>query len=105
LQKCADVVERKGSIMDILSIVLTIAVCILTVTLVVVGVYVVMVLREVKMTLERVNTTIDMAEEKINAIASPVQNFVGMTSSLGAGLKIFESFVGWLNRSKSSERE
>lgn len=85
---------------EILPIVLTIAVTILTIMMVVVGIYVVQVLIEVKRTLERVNDTIDLAEAKINAIASPFQSLMGMTSSLGSGIKVFESFTRWLHQKK-----
>jgi len=83
---------------DILPIILTVAVSILTLMMVVVGIYVVQVLMRVKKTLDRVNMTIDVAEEKLNAIVSPFQSLMGMSTSIGSGLKVFESFSRWLNR-------
>ena len=90
--------------LDILPIVLTTSVTILTVVLTVVAVYVVMVLRRLKETLDRVNDTIDLAELKINSIISPFQSLVGLSSSLGAGLKVFESFTGWLHKNNSQSK-
>jgi hypothetical protein len=83
---------------DLLPIILTIAVTVMTVMMVIVGVYVIQVLSSVKKTLDRVNNTIDLAEMRINSIVSPLQSLGGITSSLGTGLKVFESFTRWLNR-------
>jgi hypothetical protein len=83
-----------------LPILLTICLTILTITLVVVGVQVFVVLRSLQKTIDRVNTTIDVAESKVNSVLAPFQTLGGMSASLGVGLKVFESFVGWLNRSK-----
>lgn len=92
-----------GVPMEYLPLILTISVVILTVVLVVVGVYVVQVLQQVKRTLERVNDTIDLAEAKIVAITSPLQSFTGLASSVGSGLRVFESFVSWMNRNKKEK--
>lgn len=86
--------------MDYLPVVLTIAVVVLTIMLIVVGVYVIQVLQRVKYTLDRLNTTIDLAEEKILTISAPLQSLGNMANSMGAGLRVFESFVGWMNRGK-----
>lgn len=85
---------------DLLPLILTIAVSVLTVMMVIVGVYVVQVLMGVKKTLDKVNTTIDMAETKINSVIMPLQSLSGLTSSVGTGLKVLESFTRWLNRNK-----
>ncbi len=90
---------------DILPLILTIAVSVLTVMMVVVGVYVIQVLMSVKRTLDKVNNAIDMAELKVNSIIMPLQSLGGLTSSLGTGLKVFESFTRWLNRNKYDGRE
>jgi hypothetical protein len=89
--------------MEYMPIILTISVVVLTITLVVVGVYVVQVLQRMKYTLDRVNTTIDIAEEKIISLSAPFQSLSGVASNLGAGLRVFESFVGWMNRGKNSK--
>jgi hypothetical protein len=91
--------------MDYLPLVITILLAVLTVMLVVVGVLVVQVLLQVKKTINRVNTTIDLAEEKIVSIGSPLQSLTGMATSLGTGLKVFESFIGFLNKSKRSRED
>jgi len=86
---------------DLLPLILTIAVSVLTVMMVIVGVYVIQVLMGVKKTLDKVNTTIDMAEMKINSFIMPLQGLSGLTSSMGTGLKVLESFTRWLNRNKN----
>jgi hypothetical protein len=89
---------------DILPLILTIAVSILTIMMVVVGVYVIQVLIGIKKTLDKVNTTIDMAELKLSSVIAPLQSLSGLTSSLGTGLKVMESFTRWLNRNKYDGR-
>jgi len=87
-------------IQEILPIVLTVMLSILTIMTVMVGVLVIQVLFKVKKTLENINDTVDMAEAKISAITSPLQSIGGMAASLGTGLRVFESFIGWMNRNK-----
>ncbi len=86
--------------MEYLPLVLTISVVILTLTLIVVGVYVIQVLQRFKYTLDRVNEAIDTAEIKMNSLMNPFQSLGGVATSLTAGLKVFESFVGWIHRDK-----
>lgn len=87
--------------MEVIPIVLTVVVVVLAIILSVAGIQLIMILYEVKRTLHRVNETIDIAEARINAILQPFQNFGGLASGLGTGFKVFESFVSWLQRSKS----
>ncbi len=87
--------------MEVLPIVLTTVLVILAVVLIIVGVQVILVLVEVKRTLKKLNLTIDLAEEKLQSIVQPLQNLGGMASGLQTGFKVFEAFVGWLNRSKT----
>lgn len=79
-------------------IVLTIVLVIVAIVLAVVGVQVVLVLNEIRKTLTRVNDTLDTAEQRINAILTPLQNIGGMSQGLNTGFKVFEAFVGWLSR-------
>ncbi len=88
---------------ELLPTILIIAISLLTIVLVVAGIYVVVVLHKVAEAMDRVNNTLDMAEVKINSIISPFQSLVGMSSSLGTGLKVFESFTSWLNKNKHVE--
>ncbi len=88
---------------DYLPVILTVTLVVLTVVLVIVGILVIQVLLKFKTTLERVNTTIDLAESKINAVTAPLHNLGGVALTLGTGLKIFEAFVGWINRNKQDE--
>lgn len=86
--------------MEYLPIILTAILSVLAFVLVVVGVYVVQVLQQLKRTLQRVNDTLDIVEAKVEAVSAPFHSFGNMASSLGTGLKIFETFVGWLHRDK-----
>lgn len=89
--------------MDILPIVFSVVLVVLAIVLSVVGIQVIMVLFEVKRTLKKLNDTLDMAENKFNAIVAPIQNLGGMAAGMSTGFKVFESFVGWLNRNKEDK--
>jgi len=89
--------------MEVLPIVFSVVLVILAIVLSVVGFQIIMVLIEVKRTLKKVNDTLDMAENKFNAVVQPLQNLGGMASGLNTGFKVFESFVGWLNRNKENK--
>ncbi len=84
------------------SVVLTVVLVILAVVLAVVGVQVVLVLNEIRKTLRKVNDTVDMAEEKINSVIAPIQSLGGVASNVQTGFKVFETFVGWLDRKRES---
>jgi hypothetical protein len=84
--------------MDIFSLIMAVNLTIITVVLFVVGIQAFMVLRKLRDTIERVDHVITRAEHSFHKLALPVANFTAMAGSLGAGLKIFESFVGWINR-------
>ncbi|HEX7018133.1 MAG TPA: hypothetical protein VF209_04470 [Patescibacteria group bacterium] len=81
-----------------LPIIFSVVLIILAIIVSVVGIQLVMVLMEVRRTLKRVNEAIETAEAKFNAVVTPLQSLGGMASGLGAGMKVFEAFVGWLNR-------
>lgn len=89
---------------NLLPIVLTVVAVILTIILAVVGVQIVLVLSEAKRTLKKVNDTLDEAEAKINAIVSPLQNLGGLADGLQTGIKVFESFTGWLTNRKNDSK-
>ena len=89
--------------MEILPIVFSVVLVILAIVLSVVGIQIIMVLIEVKRTLKKFNDTLEIAEAKMNAIVQPLQNLGGMASGLNTGFKVFESFVGWLNRNKENK--
>jgi len=90
--------------MEILPIVFSVVVIVLSIILSVVGIQFVLILLEVKKTLQKANQTIDLIENRFNAIVRPLQNWGGLATGLGSGLKVFETFVGWLQRSKSETR-
>lgn len=89
----------------ILPTVLSVVAILLTIILSVVGVQIFLVLTEVKKTLHKVNTTIDQAEAKINALVTPLQNLGGLASGLQTGVKVFESFTGWLAKRKNDTKK
>jgi len=90
---------------SILPTVLAIVAIVLTIILSVVGVQIILVLSEVKKTLNKVNTTLDDAEAKINSLISPLQNLGGLANGLQTGVKVFESFTGWLDKRKNGTKK
>jgi uncharacterized protein YoxC len=90
---------------SILPTVLAVVAIVLTIILSVVGVQIIMVLSEVKKTLNKVNTTLDDAEAKINSLISPLQNLGGLANGLQTGVKVFESFTGWLDKRKNGTKK
>jgi hypothetical protein len=89
--------------MELVPTVFAIALVVLTIVLSVVGVQMVLVLLELKKTLKKVNDALETADEKITAIIAPLQKISGVASGLGSGMKVFEAFVGWLNKDKDRE--
>ncbi len=89
--------------MELLPIVFSVVLVVLAIVLSVVGVQIILVLIEVKRTLKKFNDTLDATQMKLNAIVQPLQNLGGMASGLNTGFKVFESFVGWLNRNKENK--
>ncbi len=87
--------------MDYLPYILTTALVILTIVLSVVGIQLFRVLTEVQRTLQKVNSTLDTVDSTVASITQPLHNLGGMASGLSSGFKVFETFVGWLNRPKS----
>lgn len=91
--------------MELVPTIFAIALVVLTIVLAVVGVQMVMVLLELKRTLKKVNEALETADEKISSIISPLQKISGVASGLGTGMKVFEAFVGWLNKDKESKKD
>ncbi|HCR81529.1 MAG: hypothetical protein UY13_C0002G0015 [Candidatus Pacebacteria bacterium GW2011_GWB1_47_8] len=89
---------------QLLPIVLVIVAVILTIILSVVGVQIILVLTEVKRTLQKINTTLDEAQAKINTIVAPLQNLGGLATGIQTGIKVFESFTGWLTSRKDGSK-
>ena len=90
--------------MEILPIVFAIALVVLSAVLTAVGIQLVLVLREMRRTLIKVNAAIDNAESKLESVVQPLQRLGGMASGLSTGVKVFEGFVGWLNREKDTKK-
>ncbi len=88
---------------EILPIILTVMLSILTIMMVIVGVLAVQVLLQVKRTLSHINSTIDLAEDKLVSLVSPLHSLGGMASSMKTGMRVFESFLGWVNRNKRED--
>lgn len=90
--------------MDPLVIVLTVVAAILSLILIVVGVQTIMVLQEIRKTLHRFNQVADTVESAVNKAFVPLQNLGGMMSGMKMGMKMFEAFAGFLQRSSVSDR-
>lgn len=86
--------------MEILPTIFAVVLVIITIVLTVVGIQIIFVLNELRRTLHRVNEVLDSAEQKMNVVLQPLQSLGGLASGLTSGLKVFESFVGWLNRDR-----
>lgn len=86
--------------MELVPTVFVVALVVLTIVLAIVGVQMVLVLLELKRTIKKVNTALETADEKISAIVAPLQKISGVAAGLGTGMKVFEAFVGWLQRDK-----
>ncbi|MBU0578528.1 hypothetical protein KKE34_04925 [Patescibacteria group bacterium] len=91
--------------MELVPIIFVVALVVLTIVLSVVGVQMVLVLLELKKTLKKVNEALETADEKISAIVAPLQKISGIASGLGTGMKVFEAFVGWLNKDKEPKKD
>ena len=86
--------------MEYLPVIFAIILGILTIVLTVVGVQMVMVLSELRRTLQKVNVTLDTVEHTVESGTQPLHSLGGMAAGLSSGFKVFETFVGWLNRNK-----
>ena len=85
---------------QVLPLILTIMLSVLTLMMVVVGVLAIQVLLMIKKTLRHVNSTIDLAEDKLVSLVSPLRSIGGMATSIKTSMHVFESFLGWVNKSK-----
>jgi hypothetical protein len=90
--------------MELLPTVFAVVLIVITVVLAVVGYQLVLVLQELKKTILKVNTTIDTVETRFSSIVEPIQRLGGAATGIRTGIKVFEMFVGWLNRDKSDRR-
>lgn len=88
---------------SLLPMVLLFVLVVLVVILAIVGVQLVLTLIEFRKTLKHVNNTLDTVDTTVAAITTPLQNLGGMASGLSTGFRVFETFVGWLNRNKEDE--
>lgn len=88
--------------MDLVPTIFAVALVILTIVLSVVGVQMVLVLLELKKTLQRVNQALETADSKIASIVAPLQKISGVATGIGTGMRVFEAFVGWLQRDKET---
>lgn len=84
--------------MEQLPLILSGVLLVLTIVLTIVGIQMILVLVELKRTLSRVNMVIDAAEDKISRIVNPLQSLGGAVTGIRTGLRVFEEFVGWLQK-------
>ena len=84
--------------MDPLIVVLTISVSIIALVMTVAGIQLILTLHEARKTLKRINsftgTLENIAQQSIGSIA----NLGGMFEGAKTGMKVAQSFIGWLNR-------
>lgn len=88
--------------MELLPTIFAVVLIVITVVLAIVGYQLIMVLQELKKTLIKINTTIDTVETRFSSIIEPLQRLGGAASGIRTGMRVFETFVGWLNRDKPS---
>lgn len=88
---------------EILPIIFAVTITVLTVVLAIVGIQLILVLVEFKRTLRKINFTLEQAESKLNHVIRPLQNLGGIASGLQTGVKVFEGFVGWLDKNKKNK--
>ena len=88
---------------EFLPVLFAIVLVILTVVLVVVGIYLILVLKSFHQALEKINSVFDETEEKIKALTEPLQNLAGIAAGVKTGVKVFEGFVGFLNKKKDDD--
>lgn len=86
--------------MELLPTIFAVVLVVITIVLAVVGVQLVLVLNELKKTINKINTTLDSAESRFNAVVGPLQSLGGAAAGIQTGIRVFETFVGWLNRDK-----
>ena len=90
--------------MELLPTIFAVVLIVITIVLTVVGVQLIFVLQELRKTIHKINVTIAGAEAKMTALMGPLHNLGGMASGVRTGMRVFETFVGWLNRDKSSKK-
>jgi heme/copper-type cytochrome/quinol oxidase subunit 1 len=90
---------------QILTIIFSAAIVILTVILAIVGVQLVLVLIQFRRTLRTVNRTMTDLENKINELLEHLQSLGGIATGVKTGVKVFETFVSWLNKKKKRKNE
>lgn len=88
---------------EFLPVLFAIVLVILTIVLVAVGVYLILVLKSFHQALEKINSVFDETEEKIKALTEPLQNLAGIAAGVKTGVKVFEGFVGFLNKKKDDD--
>lgn len=88
---------------QVLPEIFAIVLVILAIVVGVVGIQLLLVLTEVRKTLMRINNTIDIAENQLKSLQVPIDNISTTFSGLKAGYKVFESFIGFLNRKSNAE--
>lgn len=91
--------------MDFLPIVFAVVLVVVSIVLVAVGVQLMMVLNELKQTLRKVNMTLDTVDQTVSSVVRPLHNLGGMASGLTTGFKVFETFVGWLQRNRQDAKD
>ncbi len=90
---------------DIINSILPVLLLILTVIIIVVGVLLILTLLDVRKVIKKVDKLIENGQQKLDLISLTLANFKGIVSGMSAGLKLFENFVGWLNKQKKHDKK
>ncbi len=90
---------------DIIPYVLAVSVIVLTSVLAAVGIQLFLVLKTFRQTVDVVNNIAEHAESSIKNIGKPLHNLAGIAAGVKTGVKVFEGFVGFLNRKKGDKEE
>ncbi len=90
---------------QILTIIFSASIVILTIILSVVGVQLVLVLTQFKRTLKTVNRTMTDVESKLSQLLEHMQSLGGIATGVKTGVKVFETFVSWLNKKKTKRHD
>ncbi len=88
---------------QIFTIIFSVSIVILTLILAVVGIQLVLVLIQFKKTLKTINRTMEDVEYKLNQLLEHMQSLGGIATGVKTGVKVFETFVSWLNKKKKKK--
>ena len=87
---------------QIMPVVLVVVMIIVAVILVMVGVQLFFLLKETRATIRSINVLVDNANKKLDLVVNPIRTLGSLAAGVAGGLKVFDSFSGWLKSRKPS---